>query len=129
MNLSEDNTKELESYGVWVKNTLKENSNPSEATDVKNGSSDNSQDFSDNTEELDLPDFDSTDFSDMFKDDSQFATADSQNDDFTSGLDSTLSTDELSNITDFADISIENAESSSYSEDAFDDFIEDIYLN
>ena len=113
MNLSEDNTKELESYGVWVKNTLKENSNPSEATDVKNGSSDNSQDFSDNTEELDLPDFDSTDFSDMFKDDSQFATADSQNDDFTSGLDSTLSTDELSNITDFADISIENAASCS----------------
>ena len=129
MNLSEDNTKELESYGVWVKNTLKENSNPSEATDVKNGSSDNSQDFSDNTEELDLPDFDSTDFSDMFKDDSQFATADSQNDDFTSGLDSTLSTDELSNITDFADISIENAESSSDSEDALDDFIEDIDLN
>ena len=129
MNLSEDNTKELESYGVWVKNTLKENSNPSEATDVKNGSSDNSQDFSDNTEELDLPDFDSTDFSDMFKDDSQFATADSQNDDFTSGLDSTLSTDELSNITDFADISIENAESSSDSEDTLDDFIEDIDLN
>ena len=129
MNLSEDNTKELESYGVWVKNTLKENSNPSEATDVKNGSSDNSQDFSDNTEELDLPDFDSTDFSDMFKDDSQFATADSQNDDFTSGLDSTLSTDELSNITDFADISIENAESSSDSVDALDDFIEDIDLN
>ena len=129
MNLSEDNTKELESYGVWVKNTLKENSNPSEATDVKNGSSDNSQDFSDNTEELDLPDFDSTDFSDMFKDDSQFATADSQNDDFTSGLDSTLSTDELSNITDFADISIENAASCSDSEDALDDFIEDIDLN
>ncbi len=129
MNLSEDNTKELESYGVWVKNTLKENSNPSEATNVKNGSSDNSQDFSDNTEELDLPDFDSTDFSDMFKDDSQFATADSQNDDFTSGLDSTLSTDELSNITDFADISIENAESCSDSEDTLDDFIEDIDLN
>ena len=129
MNLSEDNTKELESYGVWVKNTLKENSNPSEATDVKNGSSDNSQDFSDNTEELDLPDFDSTDFSDMFKDDSQFATADSQNDDFTSGLDSTLSTDELSNITDFADISIENAASCSDTEDTLDDFIEDIDLN
>ena len=129
MNLSEDNTKELESYGVWVKNTLKENSNPSEPTDVKNGSSDNSQDFSDNTEELDLPDFDSTDFSDMFKDDSQFATADSQNDDFTSGLDSTLSTDELSNITDFADISIENAASCSGSEDTLDDFIEDIDLN
>ena len=129
MNLSEDNTKELESYGVWVKNTLKENSNPSETTDVKNESSDNSQNFSDNTEELDLPDFDSTDFSDMFKDDSQFATADSQNDDFTSGLDSTLSTDELSNITDFADISIENAASCSDSEDALDDFIEDIDLN
>ena len=129
MNLSEDNTKELESYGVWVKNTLKENSNPSEPTDVKNESSDNSQNFSDNTEELDLPDFDSTDFSDMFKDDSQFTTADSQNDDFTSGLDSTLSTDELSNITDFADISIENAASCSDSEDALDDFIEDIDLN
>ena len=56
MNLSEDNTKELESYGVWVKNTLKENSNPSEPTDVKNESSDNSQNFSDNTEEHDLPD-------------------------------------------------------------------------
>ena len=87
MNLSEENTKELESYGVWVKNTSKENSNSSESANDKNDNSDASQNFSNNTDELDLPDFDSTDFSDMFKDDSQFTTGDSQNDDFTSGLD------------------------------------------
>ena len=116
MNLSEENTKELESYGVWVKNTSKENSNPSESADVKNENAETTPDFSSNTDELDLPDFDSTDFSDMFKDDSQFATTDSQNDDFTSGLDSTLSTDELSNITDFAGMPIENADYSSDSE-------------
>ena len=121
MNLSEENTKELESYGVWVKNTSKENSNSSESANDKNDNSDASQNFSNNTDELDLPDFDSTDFSDMFKDDSQFTTADSQNDDFTSGLDSTLSTDELSNITDFADLTIENSTTSSDSEEINDE--------
>ena len=121
MNLSEENTKELESYGVWVKNTSKENSNSSESANDKNDNSDASQNFSNNNDELDLPDFDSTDFSDMFKDDSQFTTADSQNDDFTSGLDSTLSTDELSNITDFADLTIENSTTSSDSEEISDE--------
>ena len=121
MNLSEENTKELESYGVWVKNTSKENSNSSESANDKNDNSDASRNFSNNNDELDLPDFDSTDFSDMFKDDSQFTTGDSQNDDFTSGLDSTLSTDELSNITDFADLTIENSTTSSDSEEISDE--------
>ena len=108
MNLSEENTKELESYGVWVKNTSNENSTSSENVNSQSGK-DLLSDIDNAADNIDLPDFDTTDFSDMFKDDAQFSTNDSQNDDFTSGLDSTLSTDELSNITDFADVSIEEA--------------------
>ena len=108
MNLSEENTKELESYGVWVKNTSNENSTSSENVNSQS-EKDLLSDIDNVADNIDLPDFDTTDFSDMFKDDAQFSTNDSQNDDFTSGLDSTLSTDELSNITDFADVSIEEA--------------------
>lgn len=97
MNISEDDTKELDSYGVWVKNTTSdENQN---------------DDFNLDDSSLDLPDFDDTDFSDMFKDDSQFSTAETSLDDFSNDLDSTLSTDELANITSAGDVSIENVES------------------
>ena len=61
MSKSDDNTNELESYGVWVKNST--------------GNSDNTETPADPSDELnlddgglDLPDFDDSDFSDMFKD-------------------------------------------------------------
>ena len=92
MSKSDDNTNELESYGVWVKNST--------------GGSENTETPADTSDELnlddvglDLPDFDDSDFSDMFKDEPQ---GDNSNalDDFGSEDDTTLSTDELANITD-----------------------------
>lgn len=104
MNISDEDTKELDSYGVWVKTPEDGDSNIS------------------TNEELDLPDFDDTDFSDMFKDDSQFSTSDTSLDnDFSSDLDSTLSTDELANITETGDVTIENIEQPAF-EDSDDDF-------
>ena len=92
MSKSDDNTNELESYGVWVKNST--------------GNSDNTETPADPSDELnlddgglDLPDFDDSDFSDMFKEEPQGADAGSL-DDFGSEDDTTLSTDELANITD-----------------------------
>jgi len=92
MSKSDDNTNELESYGVWVKNST--------------GNSDNTETPADTSDELnlddgglDLPDFDDSDFSDMFKDDAQ-DSASGAVDDFGSEDDTTLSTDELANITD-----------------------------
>ena len=61
MDDSIDNTNDLENYGVWVKHSAKDENN-----------------LTDSLDSLDLPDFpdmdtfDDTDFSDMFKDDSQF---------------------------------------------------------
>ncbi len=92
MSKSDDNTNELESYGVWVKNST--------------GNSDNTETPADPSDELnlddgglDLPDFDDSDFSDMFKEEPQGADSGSL-DDFGSEDDTTLSTDELANITD-----------------------------
>ena len=92
MSKSDDNTNELESYGVWVKNPA--------------GNSENTETPADTSDELnlddgglDLPDFDDSDFSDMFKDEPQ-ETETSLQDDFGSEDDTTLSTDELANITD-----------------------------
>ena len=59
MSKSEENTNELESYGVWVKNTAQA---PEDIADSQETTEDS----------LDLPDFESTDFSDMFKNDSDF---------------------------------------------------------
>ena len=61
MSKSEENTNELESYGVWVKNTAQ---TPEDITDTQEKTEDS----------LDLPEFDNTDFSDMFKNDSDFET-------------------------------------------------------
>ena len=92
MSKSDDNTNELESYGVWVKNST--------------GNSDNTETPADPSDELnldagglDLPDFDDSDFSDMFKEEPQGADAAAM-DDFGNEDDTTLSTDELANITD-----------------------------
>ena len=86
MSDSTDNTNELDSYGVWVKNTPKDAEN---------------QEF-DMTDSIELPDFDDSDsfgdsdFSDMFKDDTQF-TSDSVEGD------TTLTSDELLNLTSSMD--------------------------
>ena len=70
MDDSIDNTNDLENYGVWVKHSAKDEN-----------------DLTDSLDSLDLPDFpetdtfDDTDFSDMFKDDSQF-TSEKKLDDF-----------------------------------------------
>ena len=87
---------ELESYGVWVKHGNTEDAAPAEA-DNEN------LDF--NTD-LDLPDFGDdvfadSDFSDMFKEDNTSETEDALD------LDTTLSADELANITDDNDITTE----------------------
>ncbi len=92
MSKSDDNTNELESYGVWVKNST--------------GGSENTETPADTSDELnlddvglDLPDFDDSDFSDMFKDEPEGVDSNPL-DDFGSEDDTTLSTDELANITD-----------------------------
>ena len=120
MSMTDDNTNELDSYGVWVKNS---SNNPSQEDSAKEaeGTGDDA---------LDLPDFDTTDFSDMFKDDAQFASDQSAELSFSDDLDSTLSTDELANITDSADISVEAAseeitDTDLTSEVSFDDFMSD----
>lgn len=94
MSVSDENTNELDSYGVWVKHSSGEE-NLSEAANeaVDETAVDDS---------LDLPDFDDSDFSDMFKDDGNAAAEE----DFGGDLDSTLSADELANITS-GDISFE----------------------
>ena len=92
MSKSDDNTNELESYGVWVKNTA-ENDN-TELTPA-----DTSDELNLDDGGLDLPDFDDSDFSDMFKDEPADSSAGAL-DDFGSEDDTTLSTDELANITD-----------------------------
>ena len=96
MSKSDDNTNELESYGVWVKNTA-ENDN-TEVTPA-----DTSDELNLDDGGLDLPDFDDSDFSDMFKEDPQEAVANSL-DDFGSEDDTTLSKDELANITGGVDV-------------------------
>ena len=91
MSKSDDNTNELESYGVWVKNST--------GNDVTETPADTSDELNLDDGGLDLPDFDDSDFSDMFKDEPQGSDAGAL-DDFGSEDDTTLSTDELANITD-----------------------------
>ena len=92
MSKSDDNTNELESYGVWVKNSGGND-------DVSQAPADTSDELKLDDVDLDLPDFDDSDFSDMFKEEPQGADSGSL-DDFGSEDDTTLSTDELANITD-----------------------------
>ena len=115
MSKSDDNTNELESYGVWVKNTA-ENDN-TELTPA-----DTSDELNLDDGGLDLPDFDDSDFSDMFKEDPQDAAANGL-DDFGSEDDTTLSTDELANITGGVDVEQVEAPEESVEDDAlnFDD--------
>ena len=101
MSKSDDNTNELESYGVWVKNST--------GNEAEN-SLDTSDELNLDDGGLDLPDFDDSDFSDMFKDDPQ-VTQDTQNDDFGDDTDTALSTDELANIT--GNVSVEEVEGQS----------------
>ena len=104
MSMSDNNTNELDSYGVWVKNSNQDSTTAPEAS--QEASETSIEDSS-----LDLPDFDDAEFSDMFNVDSQFASDETtQDDSFADDLDSTLSTDELANITDGDDISIEQVE-------------------
>ena len=104
MSDSTDNTNELDSYGVWVKN-----SKPEETTDDLN--------FADS---LDLPDFeestdlDETDFSDMFKEDDTL-NLDSSADD------TTLTDDELMNITNGDGIELAEEQFSDLEENSVSD--------
>ena len=103
MSDSTENTNELDSYGVWVKNTNEES-----------GSDD--LNFADS---LDLPDFDETDsiddgdFSDMFKEDDSI-NLDSMSDD------TTLTDDELMNITSGDGIQLEETSGDAITDDDLD---------
>ncbi|MBC6713712.1 hypothetical protein [Treponema sp. Marseille-Q3903] len=101
MGKSDDNTNELESYGVWVKNST-------ENDKIFDNEENKTDDLTLDDGTLDLPDFDDSDFSDMFKDDSQFST-ETKIDIFDTGS-TTLSTDELTNITENEDVSVEQVE-------------------
>ncbi len=107
MSKSDDNTNELESYGVWVKNSTGSNDNTETPADT-------SDELNLDDVNLDLPDFDDSDFSDMFKDEPQSSDAGAL-DDFGSEDDTTLSTDELANITD--GFEVEQVEAPADSED------------
>ena len=108
---------ELDSYGVWVKHS----SNNEETIDLTK----ELDDLDSFDTDLDLPDFpetdnfDDTDFSDMFKDDSVFSTdkENSFNDD-----NATLTNDELANITN--GIQTEEAQI----DETFDDFPTEVSL-
>ena len=100
MNISDDNTNELDSYGVWVKNSNEGNGNSPENQEVN-------EEIAAEDSSLDIPDFDDSDFSDMFKDESQFSSDEIKEETFSDDLDSTLSTDELANITDMGNVSVE----------------------
>ena len=104
MNDSTENTNELDSYGVWVKNNPSETTDtPEVETEINDTDISDSMDFSD---ALDLPDFDTeTDFSTSDLDDI-FNDADSLSDDssLSQSDDTTLNSDELMNITNGADL-------------------------
>ena len=92
MDDSIDNTNDLENYGVWVKHSAKDEN-----------------DLTDSLDSLDLPDFpdtdtfDDTDFSDMFKDDSQF-TSEKKLEDFDT---QEIETPEIEIPTDISEQSLE----------------------
>ena len=104
MSDSTENTNELDSYGVWVKNTNEE------------GGAEDDLNFADS---LDLPDFEETDsiddgdFSDMFKEDDSI-NLDSMSDD------TTLTDDELMNITSGDGIQLEETSGDAITDDDLD---------
>lgn len=107
MGKSDDITNELESYGVWVKQ-------PSDS-ETQSPAEENSFDLPDVEEPAEG--FENSDFSDMFKDD------------FGNDDDTTLSTDELANITGTADVSIEQVDAPDTSDDASDFAMPDTAVN
>ncbi len=103
MSKSDENTNELESYGVWVKNNSQQ---PEDITDT------NTQAGSDDM--LDIPEFDDSDFSDMFKNDNNFEepkAEEAASDTFVGDEDSTLTADELMNIANTTQVEDEVDES------------------
>ena len=101
MSKPEENTNELESYGVWVKNTSE---TPEDITDTQ---------FDDT---LDIPEFDDSDFSDMFKNDANFdepkIDENPAETSFTEDDDTTLTTDELMNIANTTNVSEQEVDES-----------------
>ncbi|MCR5252467.1 MAG: hypothetical protein K6C98_01965 [Treponema sp.] len=101
MSKPEENTNELESYGVWVKNTSE---TPEDITDTQ----------LDDT--LDIPEFDDSEFSDMFKNDINFdETKIDENPaetSFTEDDNTTLTTDELMNIANTTSVSEQEVDES-----------------
>ena len=108
MNISDDNTNELDSYGVWVKNSKNDDGTSTENQDTLQDSL--TEEIPTDDSSLDLPDFNDSDFSDMFKDDSQFSSELNKEETFSDDLDSTLSTDELANITDLGNVTVEQVD-------------------
>jgi len=102
MSKSDENTNELESYGVWVKNNSQQ---PEDITDT------NTENTSDDM--LDIPEFDDSDFSDMFKNESieEPNVEESSSDTFAGDEDSTLTADELMNIANTTQVEEEADES------------------
>ncbi|MCQ2589519.1 MAG: hypothetical protein MJ179_03750, partial [Treponema sp.] len=101
MNDSTENTNELDSYGVWVKNTPE-----NEATDMPAENTLEPSDSLDFSDALDLPDFDtdtsfeSSDLDDIFNDSNPL----SDETPLTQDDDTTLNSDELLNITNGVDL-------------------------
>ncbi|WP_027727427.1 hypothetical protein [Treponema sp. C6A8] len=102
MSKSDENTNELESYGVWVKNNSQQ---PEDITDTEPKSDDT----------LDIPEFDDSDFSDMFKSDASFEEPKIEEnpaeESFAGDEDSTLTADELMNIANTTQVEEETDES------------------
>ena len=113
MDNSTDDTKDLESYGVWVKHSgdKEVNSIPVSENDITE------------TDNLDLPDFDDTDFSDMFKEELPGTDANQSSDipEIFDESDTALSTDELANLTNSDDFKIDDLKADDFEDISISD--------
>ena len=113
MDNSTDDTKDLESYGVWVKHSgdKEVNSIPVSENDIAE------------TDNLDLPDFDDTDFSDMFKEELPGTDANQSSDipEIFDESDTALSTDELANLTNSDDFKIDDLKADDFEDISISD--------
>ena len=113
MDNSTDDTKDLESYGVWVKHSgdKEVNSIPVSENDIAE------------TDNLDLPDFDDTDFSDMFKEELPGTDANQSSDipEIFDEPDTALSTDELANLTNSDDFKIDDLKADDFEDISISD--------
>ena len=113
MDNSTDDTKDLESYGVWVKHSgdKEVNSIPVSENDIAE------------TDNLDLPDFDDTDFSDMFKEELPGTDANQSSDipEIFDESDTALSTDELANLTNSEDFKIDDLKADDFEDISISD--------